>query len=444
MGGGTLQLIVYGGQDIHIMGGNPEYSFFKSVFRKHTNFSMECIDQEHTGNISSTTEFTLNYDINKSGDLLYKMHLEIDFPQQDYENEQNPGTQYCNYTNNTAYSYLKDVDFYIGEQLIDSYDGKWLDIMNELNRTDGSGLDTLIRNKPAGILNGTFPPNIKTYIPFDFWFCKHPSNALPLIALQYHTITLKVGFRSIKNIINSKRNTSNNSAVLVRNTDNSPASDPLEPKIKLWINYIYLDTDERKRFAQSHHEYLIEQIQRRTLEYSKNINITLNHPIKCLYWIFQNNIATSEKNDFISIDSNENVTGSGSQWTHGNDYLNYNTHENSNPSYINGDVKYEHFKGLTIKFNGIERFKERDATYFRTIQPLESGYTFPTKLIYMYSFCLDPNSNQPSGSCNFSRIDNVSFNFSGTQQYTGYSFNLYSKNYNILRIMEGLGGLLYS
>ena len=101
-------------------------------------------------------------------------------------------------------------------------------------------------------------------------------------------------------------------------------------------------------------------------------------------------------------------------------------------------------KEMTIMFNGIERFEYRDATYFRTIQPLEVGYTFPEKNIYIYSFCLKPEELQPSGSCNFSRIDNLTFNFTGNQLYTGYTFNLYAKNYNILRIMGGMGGLLYS
>ena len=433
MGGGTLQLVIFGGQDIHIT-GNPEMSYFKSVYRRHTNFSMESIEQTRMGDIRST-DFTLNYKISKSGDLLSKMQFEIDLPAQTMTNV--GSSNYCTYTNNTAYSYLKDVELMIGEKMIDKHDGRFYDILNELNHTNNTGLDYIVNKHSAGVTGNTSPPAVRMFIPLQFWFSKGDiSQSLPLIALQYNDVKIRVRFRGIKKIINAEK-TSTPSDVLVSGGDS-----PKVPTIKLWANYILLDIDERKRFSQNSHEYLIEQVQMINKEYRPRIDINLNHPVKCLYWVIQNNIANTERTDYTKIDNTVNESTEG-DW-HSNDYLNFRPNYVLNPSYIKSIEQYEHFKEMTIMFNGINRFEYRDATYFRTIQPLEAGYTFPEKNIYLYSFSITPEEHQPSGSCNFSRIDNVTFNFTGDQSYTGYTFNLYAKNYNILRIMEGMGGLLYS
>ena len=445
MGGGTLQLVVFGGQDMHLT-GNPEFSYFKTVYRRHSNFSMECIEQTRIGSVTNS-DFSLDYVISKSGDLLNKMHFEIDLPSQAMTSVAE-GSNYCSYTNNTAYSYMKEVELMIGEKLIDKHDGMWYDIQNELNHRDNDGLDYLVNKHSTGVTGNTSPPNVKLYIPLQFWFSKGDvSLSLPLIALQYHDVKIKARFRDLKKIINAKLSDTEEDAVLVTGNDRD---NPQTPSIKLWATYILLDVDERKRFAQSSHEYLIEQVQKVEKAYTPKIDVSLNHPVKSLYWVIQNNIANTEKTDYILIDNTENKFGHenetevSNRFKHGNDYLNFRPHEVVNPTYVKSLKQYEHFKEMTIMFNGIERFEYRDATYFRTIQPLEVGYTFPEKNIYIYSFCLKPEELQPSGSCNFSRIDNLTFNFTGNQLYTGYTFNLYAKNYNILRIMGGMGGLLYS
>ena len=452
MGGGTLQLVIQGGQDIYIT-GNPETSFFKSVYRRHTNFSIECVEQILKGKITNG-EFTLNYTINKGGDLLSKMHFEIDLPKQNMSNSYDPSSGldfYCHYTNTTAYAFLKDVTLSIGETLIDKHDGKYYDILNELKHEDG-GLDYLINRNENGNEMIIQPNTVRMFIPLHFWFCKDISQSLPLIALQFHDVKLKASFRAIKHIINSQ----NPDPVEGVNQDNtitvtgSDTSNPKKAEIKLWANYINLDTDERKRFAQEHHEYLIEQVQYIKKEYKPYIDINLNHPVKCLYWVIQNDIALQSKEDYKLIDNLKNtygVEGNSVQqntWKNGNDYLNYKIHEPVNSSHLNGKTVYEHFKTMKLTFNGIDRFKARDATFFRTLQPLENKYTIPTKNIYIYSFCLDPEDYKPSGSCNFSRIDNFTVSFTGEQSYEGYQIYLYAKNYNVLRIMEGMGGLLYS
>ena len=444
MGGGTLQLVIQGGQDIYIT-GNPETSFFKSVYRRHTNFSIECIEQVLRGQIKNT-EFTLNYTINKAGDLLSKMHFEVDLPLQEIESYMTGG--YCHYNNTTAYTFLKNVSLTIGEKKIDEHDGRYYDILNELRHENG-GLDYLINRNEIGNESIKKPNAIKLFIPLDFWFCKDISQALPLIALQFHDVKLKVTFRGIKHIINAQYS-STAGGLETKTVNETPDSIyPKKPGVKLWANYILLDVDERKRFAQEHHEYLIEQVQLVEKEYKPHIDINLNHPVKSLYWVIQNNIVIKSRDDYILIDNLKNTFGSSTstsenQWIHSNDYLNYKTHEAVNSSHLNGITIYEHFKNMKLTFNGMDRFKERDATFFRTIQPLENNYTIPTKNVYMYSFCLNPEDHKPSGSCNFSRIDNFSLIFTGDQSYTNYRIYLYAKNYNVLRIMEGMGGLLYA
>ena len=430
MGGGTIQLVATGGQDVHLI-GNPGHSFFKSVFRKHTNFSIECINIQNIGNIKSG-ETELNYEIPRIGDLLSKMHFEIDLPNQTVSS-----SGWCSYSNTTGFSFLNEVSVEIGGELIDRHDGRWYDILNELtgsgsSNESGDNLDYLINNSSTWPNEEeTTPKRTQMFIPLKFWFCKDYSKSIPIIALQYHHLNIKAKFRGIKNIINADANISGNPDVL-------PATE-----IKLWGNYIFLDTDERKRFAQNSHEYLIEQVQLVSKDYSQNIECNLNHPVKSLYWVIQNNEAILEKNDFTNINSKNNLTN-GNEWVNGNDFLNYNTHLQVNPTYLQSSIKYSHFSKMNIKFNGIDRFEKRNSSYFRNIQPLEHGYHYPEKNIYMYSFSLYPNDTEISGSCNFSRIDNFTLHFEGDQTYTGYKIYLYSINYNILNIMSGYGGLLYS
>tara|TARA_Y100001936_G_scaffold234610_1_gene261885 strand:- start:333 stop:1646 length:1314 start_codon:yes stop_codon:yes gene_type:complete len=436
MGGGTLQLVITGGADIHII-GNPETSFFKSVYRRHTNFSIECIEQIRMGTITNR-DFKLTYNIVHSGDLLNKMHFEIDLPEQEMNSNQPEG--YCSYSNNTAYCFIKDVSIYIGDKLIDKHDGRYFDIMNELNHKDGSGIDYLINRHSGGVEHIPSPSATKLYVPLHFWFCKDESQSLPIIALQYHDVRIVVNFRGINKIIQSEGASVSGTSI----------NDPNKPNIKLWGNFFHLDVDERKRFVKNHHEYLIEQVQTIQTDYRNYINLSLNHPVKCIYWVIQNNEVLKEKTDYKNIDYLKNVYGNvdsteiNNRWYNGNDYLNYKTHEIVNPSTLYGDIVYEHFDKMTLLFNGIERFKRRDGTYFRTLQPIENHYTIPNKNIYMYSFCLNPEQHQPSGVCNFSRIDNFSINFTGDQLYDNYTFILYAKNYNILRIMEGMAGVLYA
>ena len=425
MGGGQIQLIAYGEQDIYLT-GNPQITFFKSVYRRYTNFSMECIEQTMQGNIS-TNEFIGNFKLGRHGDLLHKMHFEIELETLSISGS----PTYCSYVNSTGYCYLKQMDLEIGGELIDRHHGQWYDIYNELY--DIHAKEQLFVNKhdrEAFITNNSQPKKVKLYIPLHFWFCKEVGESLPLIALQYHDVELKTTFRDLRALINAS---------------GSPGTVTLQdPTIRLWGNYIYLDTDERKRFAKGGHEYLIEQVQLIKGNYTSRVSIPFNHSVKSLYWVIQNNTAITERLDYTNINSNNNNLGVGDTWNDSNDYLNYMTHKDSFPDYVGTNTLYEQFEKAKITLNGLDRIPLRSATYFRKIQPYECDHRIPDKFIYMYSFCLKPNEYQPSGALNFSKIDNAYLEFTGDIDDSNYTISIYAINYNVLRIMSGMGGLLYS
>jgi hypothetical protein len=367
MGGGLMQLVAMGAQDVYLT-GNPQITFFKVVYRRHTNFSKEAIEQTFNGSLSAGAG-TLNCTLSRNGDLVQEIYL--------------TGSVSNIGTGEDATSVIKSVEVEIGGQKIDKHYSQWLDIYNELFETDSSHARRLVISGEGSTV----------YIPLRFWFNRNPGLALPLIALQYHEVKINVECHPIAvNLINATT-----AAVL-----SSP---------KLLVNYLYLDTDERRRFAQVSHEYLIEQVQHTGVENKAKITMNFNHPVKALFW-------TSQKS----------------------------------PS---GKAK--------LQLNGHDRFSDQFHDYFHLVQPYECGLGHSLTLntstrkwgevavaadnnnVSMYSFCLKPAEHQPSGTCNFSRIDNAVLNLGGsTYSSSGKGVYLFALNYNVLRIMSGMGGLAYS
>ena len=343
MGGGLMQLVAMGAQDVFLT-GNPQITFFKVVYRRHTNFSKECIKQEFNGSGSRKT-----CTLSRNGDLVQEIYLHA--------------------TSGNTITAPDTVEVEIGGQRIDKHYKAWLDIYDELFETN---------NKLKTSIHGS-------YMPLRFWFNRNPGLALPLIALQYHAVKVIVeGGQHIGDLL---------------------------------VNYVYLDTDERRRFAQVSHEYLIEQVQHTGTEslgtttaggISKSITLTYNHPVKAIFWSWAGAAATALA------------------------------------SYT-----------AKLQLNGHDRFSEQDDLYFTGVQPYECGLRHdgegragPTSVSAgMYSFCLKPGEHQPSGSCNFSRIDNARLNFSAAKAGNApgaVSCDVFALNYNVLRVMSGMGGLTYS
>jgi len=383
MGGGLMQLVAYGAQDIYLT-GNPQITFFKVVYRRHTNFSMEAIEQTFNGSADFGKRVTCT--VSRNGDLMHKVYLQVTVP------ELASGKSFAA---NLGQALIKYAEVEIGGQRIDKHYGDWMHIWNELSQEAGKkagyGLMT-------GAALGAQSAETDLYIPLEFWFCRNPGLALPLIALQYHEVKINIEFRALSEIV-----TSGVSASL------SAAS--------LYVDYIYLDTDERRRFAQVSHEYLIEQVQftgdESVSSLSNKIKLNFNHPCKELVWVVQ-------RDDAVLV----------------TDTFDYTDSSNNNPVLI-----------AKLQLNGHDRFSERMGRYFNLVQPYQHHTNVPKAGINVYSFGLKPEEHQPSGTCNMSRIDNATLQLTLTSEtFTDgdAKVRVYATNYNVLRIMSGMGGLAYS
>ena len=425
-----MQLVAYGAQDIYLT-GNPQITFFKVVYRRHTNFSMEAIQQTFNGTFGVSGS-SVTSTISRNGDLVSKLWLDVGIDRNDLVDT---GT-YANWTNNTGHAFVKDCEIEIGGQRIDRHYSQWLDVWNELTDHDESEWIGLNKHaaKNAYLKSGSAADTsaaevTRLYIPLQFWFCRNPGLALPLIALQYHEVKIKLTTRGYAGLVNGS------AAVTAPGTT--------APDTKLWADYIYLDTDERRRFAQVSHEYLIEQVQRETGTMSTSQKLNFNHPVKELIWTVQAPLAATEG---VSAESDMDATVNVGNLAIGdfknNDYFNYVGSGDGNPEIINGVTSYEGFTDMKLQLNGHDRFAKRNASYFRTCQPIQAGHKVPSKHVYCYSFALKPEEHQPSGTCNFSRIDNAKMIFTGGG--TRANLTVWAVNYNVLRIMSGMGGLAYS
>jgi len=435
MGGGILQLSSYGGQDVETI-GNPQMTFFKSVYKRHTNFTIETIEQSFEGNITNN-ENKITSIINKNGDLIHRCFLDIKFPE--FPTNGSDADQYTNWTNATGYAYLKEVSLFIGDLLIDKHISEWFDIWNEL--TDTNNNEHLFVNKHLAKKNTLKNNNgnrtckpIQCYIPLQFWFNRFISSALPLLSLQYHDVKIQFLFRNLRHLINTSYT-------------NVAAAPTQTPSVKLFVDYIFLDAPERKQFAEKSHEYLIEQVQfkKETLKTSNNINF--NHPVKELIWVVRNKTVGTESTSNVNVALNtvKTETNSINTMNNGNDYFNYATltYDANRTEYVGGFASNEPFEKAVVSFNGIDRFSKHRASYFRTIQPLTYHSKVPRKHIYNYSFCIKPESLQPSGSCNFSRMQDCSLKFDNITTDDSELF-VFARNYNVLVIHAGMGGLKYS
>jgi hypothetical protein len=399
-----MQLVAYGAQDIYLT-GNPQITFFKVVYRRHTNFALESIEQTFNG----TVDFGRRVQclVSRNGDLIYRSYLAVVLPEL-----VNTGKTVC-WTRRIGEVLIDWVNIEIGGQEIDRHYGEWLTIWNELTLTaeHEDGYNVLIGNTTVLTTPAETIPSASLCIPFQFWFNRNPGLALPLIALQYHEVKFNLQF-------------ANATDCFITSDNNLPSSGtPVMGDASIWIDYVYLDTDERRQFAQVQHEYLIEQLQFTGAESYSNTavksKLSLNQPCKELIWVLQ---------------LQSNVINGANRWS---DYT--NSGDQGTNFYQGDDI----LQTGQLQLNGHARFDTRDGQYFNVVQPYQHHTRCPATGIYVYSFALFPENHQPSGSCNFSRIDNATLLLTlGTS--SPLLLRTYATNYNVLRIMSGMGGLAYS
>lgn len=474
--GALLDLVAHGVQDIYLI-GNPEMTYFKSVYKRHSNFAIESI----LGTWDGTPNFgqKLVCKIPRSGDLLSTIVIEADLPQL---TTTTPGDDEhsIQYIPNIGYSLIQYVELRIGGQQIDRQYGEWMYIWNELTKSDEKkrALDIMVRTSPT---NGP----ITLMIPLEFWFCRNIGNSLPLVALQYHSVEIEVQLRPLNQLyyfgptryydlsydatnssagdyryirtngiifspsVNGKTlNYSNINGVPQTITYVDPdtislstlvsistisrayitpnlviSGAPSLQGLRIYLDYIYLDTYERKWFGKSTHRYLIEQVQFSgsqgitNIQTSTNIPLAFNLPIKELFWVVQ----TDEN---LGLKHLMNFTNT------------------PDPYY---ELPQDDIFDLNIKYNGSDRFTLRRGVYFRLLHPYQRHTNpVPEKYIYCYSFALHPEELQPSGASNYSRIDDVWFAINFRPGHLNKQIRIYGLNYNVLRVMNGMGGVAFT
>ena len=429
MGGGIMQVIATGKANKYIT-GNPQTSFFKDVYYRHTNFAMESIPCVFNTSINDNSDTNVSVIIHKSGDLVNDAYLEFEL---ELSTTSLSGGKYINFTNSTGYAIIKHVTLLLNNEEIDKHYGEWFDIWDELT-TNNNKQDILVNKhqaKYAYLKSNNGSTKLKCYVPLQFWFCRNPGLALPLIALQRVTVSMNFLFRNPHKLIN---------------TDHTSGSISISysKQPKLYVNYIFLDSKERKDFASKKHQYLIEQVQfngNHTLVENNEINF--NNIIKEIIWVTRKKVAGTENstNDLSksSINAYKNTYKS---ITENNDYFNYMTDNSSNIEYLFGNKQYESFSDVELFINGNSRFEKRNASYFRTIQPYQYHTKIPNKYIYCYSFALKPEEHQPSGICNVSKLKSVQLKLYNPNP--DMDILIFGFSYNLLRIMDGMGGLAYT
>ena len=421
-----MQLVAYGAQDVYLT-GNPKVTFFQAVYKRHTNFAMENIEQVVNGSASNSGRLSVT--VARNGDLIGNMYLEL------------TSTGSASAAGNvwTAERAVQDVELTIGGQRIDKHYQKWWRLYAELYLDDA-------KKAEWGKVTSALAANEKCVLPLIFFFNRNPGLYLPLIALQYHEVRLDIDLASDF-------------------TQNFTTS------VKVWGNYVYLDTEERRRFAQKGHEYLIEQVQHTgsdSISAGENqVRLSYNHPVKELAWCLSNTTtqATRPENSHWAFVDTPGVllcTSNVAELGSGVSNAAVEPHKSGAPFlFVDGaadcglDEKASALDGRNLvpgpldKFklilNGQDRFKEQDGYYFNQLQPMCHHSGNPMAGVYCYSFALKPEEHQPTGTCNFSRIDNAQVAVTPKTSTAGINqLNMFAVNYNILKVQSGMGGLAFS
>jgi hypothetical protein len=559
MAGGLMQLVSYGAQDIYIS-GNPQITFWKVLYKRHTNFAMESIEVTFNGQADFGKRVTAV--ISRNADLMYRTYIQVTLPQVVLNSGSTDRFRWLNYV---GHRLIKQVEVEVGGSRIDRQYGDWMQIWTQLSQAPGTqqSLEDMLGNTADLVLLKTSDgvpldatcaaseltnscvsragtPMKTLYIPLQFWFCRNPGLAVPLIALQYHEVRINVDFEQNYNCCYGDRYTTGMGTAylppqsLPQGSGASTGSGIQSLQLvgaSLYIEYVYLDTEERRRFAQQSHEYLIDQLQytgSETISASSNkIQMNFNHPVKEIVWVVQRdsfvdcsapggvvpwikealgqqpfNYSDDWNTDGIvtsilgrgtlasggpgattvggiptTSSANEGSPGSfGEPFIPGLGIVSGGGLTTSSELYGDGvgnDGQDVFFEATTnyllakvilssnvkcegknpvevakIQLNGQDRFDEREGRYFDRVQPWQHHTRTPAVGVNVYSFALKPEEHQPSGSCNFSRIDKATLNFTVSvntvKNQNTASIRVYAVNYNVFRVMSGMGGLAYS
>lgn len=477
--GGLIQLVAYGEQDVYLT-GDPKVTFFQAVYKRHTNFAMECIQQTVNGaNIVNNARVSVV--VARNGDLIGEMYIDM------LTSASGAGSNIVSGYSSTAGTWdgtawmaeraIADVELTIGGQKIDKHYQRWFRLYSELFLSEPKKIQygKMTSNPNAQASNVYNASSGQVILPLIFFFNRNPGMYLPLIALQYHEVRLDFD-------ISNEFTTYFNPAYF-----------------NVWGNYVFLDTEERRVFAQKGHEYLIEQLQytgaaalTAAVTNQNMVRITYNHPVKELVWcVTQNaaggkqlwdftNSATTTNNVLLTTNavlgntlvSNIAYIGTGAadqantygmlsnttiqshivvpiSYSCGSPMQLFTSTQKQQYQWCedgySGNTSYGPVAQFKLIINGQDRMKIQPGKYFNQMQSFNHHTGNPCPGIYSYSFAIHPEDHQPTGTCNFSRVDNSQAAITLKQGVSAGSFlEIFAVNYNVLRIQSGMGGLAFS
>ena len=507
------QLASYGQADV-VLTGNPQITYWKLVYRRHTNFSVEAIESAFQGPVDFGKRATVQ--VPRNGDLVSRMWLQITLPdllaydiapaptegqtvdasvklryntstrgyyknndgvdgtQVAYYNTNNskyyteggfaneistwpymiakesgiPATLYNNSTvwslptqrvrwcNSVGHAIMSSCEIEIGGSRIDKHFSEWWDVWSELSEKEErrTGLWEMIGKYSAATYDVAASASSGTawtrdmsrqrtyFVPLTFCYNRSPGLSIPMVALQYHQININFEFRPYMELIRSYNLVDAVDTALTSLSSKSGALAPTFVDCKLYTDFVFLDTEERRRFASIPHEYLVEQLQFLGDEavnsnaLNRKITLNFNHPVKELIMVYVPATA-------YAVNTKD-----------GNSIFTYDV----------ADPGAEPFETVKLLLNGHDRFSERPGAYFRLVQPYQHHTRVPTKKVYVYSFALSPEEFQPSGTCNFSRLDTAQLSVTMNAGCTLGRVKVYALGYNVLRIASGLSGLAFA
>jgi hypothetical protein len=524
--GGLLQLVAIGAQDVYLT-SNPQITFFRAVYRRHTNFSFDTVDVPFTNGAMFGSRSLAT--IPRQGDLLSKMYIRVVLS----AGTAPEGAKWA-WVPRVGHEIINLVQLSIGGQIIDRHTSTWLNVWHNLTHpSDKDGVyNKLVGDVPELTTMSASHNSAVLYIPLQFFNCRQYGNTIPMISLQYHNVELNIDFEKLESLI-----------ITSGFTTDSPGNQMglrIE-EASLVCDMILLDTDERRRFAQQGLEQLIEQVQwtgAESIQFGANrVALNFNHPIKSMYWVVRlgkylnvtgqykylayhptdvnqmlllatkrfalalarysggdrlvlnNNMLTPQLNlpanmlakftaiQAVAITTSptlENITILGdlltlediSQPTSqlfagitvtavGDGAPLYDVTVRMPGNYgLYIDKSTNPMSEASLQFNGLERIN-RDAAYYNYIHPLNHHTRSPPDGLNVFSFALTPEDKQPSGSCNFSRLDaavlsmlfkNADISNDDMRAMFGNDtqIDIMAFSYNVLRILSGMGGLAYS
>lgn len=455
--GALTQLVAIGAQDSNYLSNDAKDSIFKYSDDKINNFvkATSSITAEGTPNWGRT----INFKIEKRGDLLNSMFFVVKLPDLDVSNGKSSEwsdnyVAWPDYIGNLLIEYAR---FYIGGQLIDEQTGDFMQIHTDMYDDDYNklcliGMDGYL-NCPQKKIDSQY-----IYVPLKFWFCDKLKKSLPIIALQYHEIELEIKIRDWENCYHILKQYTDSAEVdyYVPNYGVNPLPIQSIIDVRLDCNYIYVDSEERKRIAESDHKILITQTQRisQAVRQSKSVELNFNHPVKEIYFYIRANSMISQKEYFNF--SNKTM---------------YMSSKNKTKIIDTDNGKYQDWECMTrdhilgtaeILINGYPRAEKKDYKYYHHLQNYEYFKTCLRHYVYLYSFSGNPRSEKPMGSLNFSRIDNAQLNFTINDNasknakarllpadqvdvdYENGDIVVFAVNHNYLIIKSGMAGLMYN